>query len=259
MEMCVFGAGNMGGAVARGLLKHNVIDASDMAIVNPSNRADAIKADYPELTVAHQAGDLAVKARYIFIAVKPWILKSVIDEIREDFRDDQTVVSVVAGVSCSEIAEMLGKPEAKVIRLIPNTAISVGESMTFVAGSVSAYEETKEIASMMSVLGKSLIIEERLMGAATALASCGIAYAFRYIRAASEGGCELGFYADQAKDIVCQTLKGAIAMIEHNGSNPETEIDKVTTPGGLTIKGLNAMEKNGFSASVIEGLKASVK
>ncbi|MBQ5722120.1 MAG: pyrroline-5-carboxylate reductase, partial [Bacteroidaceae bacterium] len=97
------------------------------------------------------------------------------------------------------------------------------------------------------------------MNAGMALASCGIAYAMRYIRAATEGGVELGMYAHEAQQIVAQTLKGAVSLLEANHSHPEAEIDKVTTPGGITIKGLNAMERNGFSNSVIEGLKASKK
>jgi len=92
-----------------------------------------------------------------------------------------------------------------------------------------------------------------------ALASCGIAYVMRYIRAASEGGVELGMYASDAKKIVMQTMLGAVKLLESTGNHPEAEIDKVTTPGGITIRGLNAMEANGFTTAVIEGLKASVK
>jgi pyrroline-5-carboxylate reductase len=97
------------------------------------------------------------------------------------------------------------------------------------------------------------------MPAATSLASCGIAYAFRYIRAAMEGGVELGIRADEAKSIVMQTLRGAVDVLEASGAHPEAEIDRVTTPGGLTIRGLNAMEAAGFTHSVIEGLRASTK
>ena len=95
------------------------------------------------------------------------------------------------------------------------------------------------------------------MGAATALCSCGIAYAMRYVRAATEGGVELGIYPHKAKEYVLATLRGAVELLEATGNNPEVEIDKVTTPGGITIKGLNAMEAHGFTTAVIEGLKAS--
>ena len=110
---------------------------------------------------------------------------------------------------------------------------------------------------MFEELGKAEYINENLISAGTSLCSCGIAYAFRYIRAAMEGGVELGFPADQSKKLVIQTLRGAIDLLEENGSHPEIEIDKVTTAGGITIKGLNEMEHAGFSSSVIKGLKAS--
>ena len=131
--------------------------------------------------------------------------------------------------------------------------------MTFVSPNEAAKDTVGVINDLFATMGKSMIVEERLMGAGTSLASCGIAFAMRYIRAASEGGVELGFYANDAKEIVMQAMVGAVKLIEANNSNPETEIDKVTTPGGLTIKGLNAMEKYGFTTAVIEGLKASVK
>ena len=108
-------------------------------------------------------------------------------------------------------------------------------------------------------LGKALFVEERLLGMGTAMAGCGIAYAMRYVRAAMEGGVELGFKADLSRDIVLQTVKGAVALLEATGHHPEAEIDKVTTPGGLTIKGLNEMEHAGFTSAVVRGLKACCK
>ena len=131
--------------------------------------------------------------------------------------------------------------------------------MTFVASARASKEQDELILSLFNELGLAMKVEERLMGAGTALASCGIAYAMRYIRAATEGGVELGFYAKDAQQIVQQTLKGAVDLLVATGSNPEAEIDKVTTPGGITIKGLNEMEHAGFTSSVIRGLKASAK
>ena len=113
--------------------------------------------------------------------------------------------------------------------------------------------------AMFKEMGDAMLVEERLMDAGMALASCGIAYVMRYIRAATEGGVELGFYAKDAQRVIMQTMKGAVDLLEAGGLHPEMEIDKVTTPGGLTIRGLNAMEEAGFTQSVIKGLRASVK
>jgi pyrroline-5-carboxylate reductase len=110
---------------------------------------------------------------------------------------------------------------------------------------------------MFAELGKAFLVPESQLNAMMALSSCGIAFAFRYIRAAMEGGVEMGVYPHIAKEAVLQTLKGAVELIEANNSHPEVEIDKVTTPGGITIKGLNEMEAQGFTNAVIKGLKAS--
>ena len=115
------------------------------------------------------------------------------------------------------------------------------------------------VTDIFNRLGETLVVEERLLDAAMALGSCGTAYALRYVRAAMEAGVELGLYPDQAKKIVAQTVRGAAGLLLARGTHPEEEIDKVTTPGGFTIKGLNRMEACGFSNAVIEGLKASIK
>ena len=116
-----------------------------------------------------------------------------------------------------------------------------------------------QLLAVFKELGDAMLVEERLMNAGMALSSCGIAYVMRYVRAATEGGVELGFYAKDAQRIIMQTMKGAVELLAAGGAHPEAEIDKVTTPGGLTIRGLNAMEEAGFTTSVIKGLRASVK
>ncbi len=110
---------------------------------------------------------------------------------------------------------------------------------------------------MFDKMGKSVVIPEEMMAAATVLSSCGIAYALRYIRAAMQGGVEIGFSAEMARDITAQTVKGAAELILQGGNHPEIEIDRVTTPGGITIAGINEMEHKGFSSSLIHGIKAS--
>ena len=144
-----------------------------------------------------------------------------------------------------------------IFRVIPNIAIEVKSSMTFVSAYNASQEQIDLVMSIYNELGHALFIEERLMAAGTSLASSGIAFALRYVRAAVEGGIELGFYPREAQDIVINTIRGAITLLSENKSNPESEIDKVTTPGGTTIRGLNEMELSGFTSAVIRGLKAS--
>ena len=144
--------------------------------------------------------------------------------------------------------------------VIPNIAIAQLQSMTFIVPSVAVTQQhTEQVQALFDSMGKTIITDEQHLGAGTTLASCGIAYAMRYVRAASEGGVELGFKADDAKLIVMQTMKGAVELLEATGLHPEAAIDLVSTPGGVTIKGLNEMEHNGFTSSVIKGLKAGAK
>ena len=143
--------------------------------------------------------------------------------------------------------------------VIPNIAIAQLESMTFIAPVVADAQQIAKVKELFDTMGHTIITDEQHLGAGTTLASCGIAYAMRYIRAASEGGVELGFKADDAKQIVMQTMKGAVTLLEATGLHPEAAIDLVTTPGGVTIKGLNEMEHSGFTSSVIKGLKAGAK
>jgi pyrroline-5-carboxylate reductase len=131
--------------------------------------------------------------------------------------------------------------------------------MTFIVPVDTTEKETKIIKDIFDEMGDTLLTDEQHLASGTTLASCGIAYAMRYIRAAAEGGVELGFKADDAKKIVMQTMKGAVNLLQASGLHPEAAIDLVTTPGGLTIKGLNEMEQAGFTSSVIRGLKAGMK
>lgn len=163
---------------------------------------------------------------------------------------------MASGISLAQLAEWSasGKP---IFRVVPNTAIAVGESATYISALNTSEEQNSLILNIFKELGKAELIEEKLMSAAVSLTSCGIAFAFRYIRAAMEGGVEMGLYPNQAKEAVMQTLLGAVKLLEASGLHPEAEIDKVTTAGGITIKGLNEMEHAGFTSAVIKGLKAS--
>ena len=256
MKIAIIGAGNMGGATARGLAQSQHVNAKDIYVSNPSKgKLDAIKAEFPEINITQDNKECVRDADMVILAVKPWKVEDVSHEIANALKKEAILGSMAAGISTKQLETIFGGHPIFVI--IPNTAIAVRESMTFIACRNTTPEMDNEMLTIFRELGEAMIVEERLMGAGMALASCGIAYAMRYIRAATEGGVELGMYARDAQHIVEQTLKGAVALLQANGSHPEEEIDRVTTPGGITIRGLNAMEENGFTNSVIKGLKAS--
>lgn len=257
MKIAIIGAGNMGGATALGLAHSQHMDAKDITVSNPSRgKLDVIKAESPQINVTQDNIVCVSEADMVILAVKPWKIEDVAREIATHLKSGNVIIgSMAAGISTEKIENLFG--QHPIYLIIPNTAIAVRESMTFIAGKNTTSEQDAQVLSIFRNLGEAMMVEERLIGAGMALASCGIAYAMRYVRAATEGGVELGMYARDAQHIVEQTLKGAVALLQANSSHPEQEIDRVTTPGGITIRGLNAMEENGFTNSVIKGLKAS--
>lgn len=251
----------MGGAMLDGFLQSGKFQASDLSISNPHTERLASYAEQgvkvgSDNRVAAAWGDI------VFVVVKPWLVESVMEEIGDVLdAERQIVVVVAAGLKAEQLrswVEYKGKCPSTFFAL-PNTAIAVGASMTFITRVCGTDASEQLVKQAFDTAGDTLSVEARQFGAGMALASCGIAYAMRYVRAATEGGVELGFKADVAKDIVLQTIKGAALLLQKSGANPEAEIDKVTTPGGFTIRGLNAMEKAGFTNAVIEGLKKSVE
>ena len=261
MKIAIIGAGAMGGAMADGFIKSGAVKPADISVANPT----AQKLEHFALQGASVTTDnktAAEGADIVIIAVKPWLVEQVVNELKPVLNyTRQTIITVAAGISGSQFTAWLKKDDAvpQTFIVIPNTAITVLASMTFIVPVNATADTTAIVKALFDNVGQIMVTDERHLSAGMTLASCGIAYAMRYVRAAAEGGVELGFKADMAKDIVLQTMKGAVELLQANGNHPEAEIDKVCTPGGLTIRGLNEMEHAGFTSAVIRGLKAAAK
>lgn len=251
----------MGGAMADGFIKSGAVKPADISVANPT----AQKLEHFALQGASVTTDnktAAEGADIVVIAVKPWLVEQVVNELKPVLNyTRQTIITVAAGISGSQFTAWLKKDDTvpQTFIVIPNTAIAVLASMTFIVPVNATADTTAIVKALFDNVGQTMVTDERHLSAGMTLASCGIAYAMRYVRAAAEGGVELGFKADMAKDIVLQTMKGAVELLQANGNHPEAEIDKVCTPGGLTIRGLNEMEHAGFTSAVIRGLKAAAK
>lgn len=244
----------MGGALAKGLLINNSINPASITVSNPHIEKIAFLSE-KGVNITDSNIEALKDAHLLVVAVKPWKVEEVVKELLPHIDENVEISLIVAGVPGTDLMDMFGERSPRNICIsMPNTAMGCGKSMTFL---VKLKGDCKKSEELFSQVGAVKVIEERLLPAATALASCGIAYAMRYVRAATEGGVELGFRASEAQDIVAQTLAGAVTLLLKEGAHPEAEIDKVTTPGGITIRGLNAMEKAGFSSAVIQGLIAS--
>ena len=263
MKISIIGAGNMGGAIAAGLAKGTIVKSGQIiCTARTQTTLDKIKAIDPEIFVTTDNCNAVKYADVIILAVKPWLMENVIKDLRNHVDvSRQIFVSVAAGITLEQLSGWISPADPSavcVFRAIPNTAAAVLSSMTFIASANADKEQIKLVCDIFDEMGCTMHVEERLIPAGTALASCGIAFAMRYIRAASEGGVELGFRPEEARKIVEYTVKGAAELLLANNSHPEEEIDKVTTAGGITIKGLNEMEHEGFTSAVIKGLKACI-
>ncbi|MBQ9651872.1 MAG: pyrroline-5-carboxylate reductase [Prevotella sp.] len=264
MKIAMIGAGAMGGATVDGLIKGSFVNNADIIVSDPFPQERFAKAG---VCVTTDNSEAARKADIVCVCVKPWLVEEVLKGIRPSLREtsvrenrtaqdtsSKTLVVIAAGVSSDDIRQWLGDDCPALLLAIPNIAIAELQSMTFLVPVQAQPQHTERVKAMFDSMGKTIITDEKHLPSGTALASCGIAYALRYIRAAAEGGVELGFRADDATKIVAQTVKGAISLLETTGKHPEQLIDQVTTPGGVTIKGLNAMEEAGFTKAVIKGL-----
>lgn len=257
MKVAIIGAGNMGGAIAHGLANGHYIKAEEITVSNPSQpKLDQLKAEHPHIHITNSNKEAAEGADIVIIAVKPWKVEEVLKPLR--LRQPQILVSVAAGLTFENLAHFVD-PEMPIFRVIPNTAIAECASMTPIAARNASDEQIKMMIDLFNEMGLAILIEEKQFAAATALTSCGIAYVLKYVQAAMQAGVEMGIRPNDAMKMVAQTVEGAAQLLLKNEhTHPVLEIEKVTTPGGITIKGVNALEHEGFTSAVIKALKASV-
>jgi pyrroline-5-carboxylate reductase len=257
IKIAIIGGGNLGRAIAEGFLKSGEVKPENLTVTRRRTEfLEDFKVRGVQITRNNQ--EAALVADVIFLSVKPFQALDILREIKPVMNSGKVLVSMVAGVGLEQLQNEIGE-NIPVFRAMPNTAISLQESMTCISTNGHSGEKMELVLALFNKLGETAVIAEELMGAATVIAACGIAFALRYIRAAMQGGIEIGFNAEMAQFLTAQTVKGATRLVMETGHHPEQEIDKVTTPRGVTITGLNEMEHKGFSSSLIQGLIASYK
>ncbi|MGE5400665.1 MAG: pyrroline-5-carboxylate reductase [Ignavibacteriales bacterium] len=254
----ILGGGNIGMAIANGLLNSGISSPEKITITR--RKKDQTEA-YRKKGFATGDNLTAVRnSDIIIISVTPQQLNDLLNEIKGEIDEQKhIIISIVSGATIQEIRNKLDNKSVPVIRAMPNTAIAIGESMTCICTDETGRTGLDLTQDIFNSVGRTLIIDESLMIPATALCACGIAFFLRAIRAASQGGIEIGFHAEDALLMAAQTAKGAASLLVNMGSHPESEVDKVTTPQGCTISGLNQMEHHGFSSALIKGITTSAE
>lgn len=250
-KIAVIGGGNMGGALIEGLLKSGQYTAADITL---GERSAELRDKFAAMGMSVCADNVqaVTGADIVIVAVKPYIVGSVASEVKPVLKKGVLLVSIAAGVDIAALEDFFGS-DTPCFRVIPNIAAALCASMSFVSCSSRFEHQSAEVVGLFRAVGGAVLIDEKLLDAAMVSASCGLAYALRYIRASMEAGIEMGLRADMAREVVAQTVRGASELLLNGNVHPEQLIDQVTTPGGITIAGLNEMEHQGLTSSVIKG------
>ncbi len=257
MKIAIIGAGNMGGAIARGLARGAMVRTADICVANPSqDKLDRLKTEFPDISVTNDNRQAASGAGLLVLAVKPWLMPEVVREVAP--AEGQVLASVAAAVTFADMASFVDGRQLPMYRIVPNTAISERQGMTIVSAHGTTPEQDRFVLGLFSEMGLAMMLPENKISAATSLMSCGTAYAMKYIQAAMQAGIELGISPKDGMRMVAQTLKGAADIILNNDTHPAVEVDKVCTPGGYTIRGINSLEHDGFTSAVINAVKAAM-
>jgi len=254
MKVHIIGGGNLGVSIALGLSKFS---KSNQVTITRRNTSSILYLEELGVTVSTDNKHNIQEADIIILTIKPYQVSTVFAEILPVI-SNKVIASAVSGLSIETLQNKIGESNSA-IRIMPNIAAQFGASATCIAFNEKDKDKAQNVVALFQDLGTAPIIDEKLMDAATVLAASGTAFALRYIRASMQAGIEIGFDWQTALAISAQTVKGAAEMIMEENIHPEQLIDRVTTPQGCTIAGLNEMEMHGFSSSLIRGIKTSLK
>ncbi|MCL6267621.1 pyrroline-5-carboxylate reductase [Flagellimonas myxillae] len=254
MKIAIIGAGNLGLAIAKGILHSN--GATSMYLTKRNTSAIKEFEKYGNVVVTSDNHEAVKKSDILIFAVQPGHFANILDDVKDLLTENHVVISTITGFSISKIEEIVGADKF-IVRSMPNTAISVGNSMTCICSNEPGKKRIELTKGIFNRMGHTMEIPEDLMQAATVICASGIAFWMRLIRATTQGAIQLGFDAKEAQELAMHTCNGAASLLIDSGSHPEEEIDQVTTPRGCTIEGLNEMEHQGLSSSLIRGIVTS--
>lgn len=247
------GTGKMGGALASAVISKvggDKVMLADAQIEKAKAIADEYGCEFGS------SNDVVKNCKFAFLGVKPQVMGTVADSIKKDISSDTILVSMAAGISIERIENMFGK--RPVIRIMPNTPVSVGEGMIlYCANELVKEVDIAEFVEMLSLSGRLDALDEKLIDAASAVSGCGPAFVYLFIQAMADGGVKCGLPREKALAYAEQTVLGAATLALKSGEHPEKLKDDVCSPGGTTIEGVRAMEENGVRAAMINAVTAA--
>jgi len=255
-DICIIGGGNMGSAIATGIVTNGIAEAANVTVSDVSEAVLRPLKSKLKINTVTDNKEAATKANVLILAVKPAYLDGVLEEISGLVADDTLVVSIVAGRKISYLAEKLGEKQ-KIVRVMPNTPALVNAGMSALCPSKNVTaRELKSITEIFSGLGKAVVLEERMFDAVTAVSGSGPAYVYMFIQALADAGVREGLPRDVALELAAQTVLGSAKLVIETAKHPEQLKDEVCSPGGTTIEAVAALEEAGFRNAIMQAVKA---
>ena len=255
MKIAILGTGNLGKSIAKGLITNNAITSLYLT----KRKVDSLKKEfdgYKNVTLTSDNVEAVKNSDILIFAVQPAHLEGLLYVLKPYITEKHVLISTITGYDIAKIEGQIGEAHS-IIRAMPNTAIAVGKSMTCICSNGPGAKKIKLAEDIFNRVGHSIIVPENKMQAATVICASGVAFWLRLIRASTQAAVQLGFEAKEAQELAMHTCAGAADLLILGGSHPEEEIDRVTTPNGCTIEGLNAMEHSGMSSALVQGMVAS--
>ena len=260
-KIAIIGGGNMGVALAKGILQTKWAAPENIMIAEPlKEKIEHLKSLAKGIKASHSNVEAASWADVVVLSVKPQIMGHVVEEIKSSIKDSKLVISVAAGITTAYIEKRLGG-SVPVVRAMPNIAAVVRESATVICRGKFATE--KDLATARSIFEAVGVVveldEESLMDAVTGLSGTGPMYVFQILEGLSDAGVKVGLSRDMANTLAVQTLIGSSKLIQQTKEHPAKLKDLVTSPGGTAISALHSLEKNGLKALLIDAVEVAAK
>lgn len=254
MKLTVIGAGNMGGAIANGIVGSNTLSAGDVTVSNPFEEQLTAFAEKGMNTTLSNTQAVAA-ADVVILAVKPNIYPYVLKEISEMSQlDNKVFVTIAPGISIESVKQQLGF-DAKVIRVMPNTPAMVGEGMTVMCyTSPVSDEEFAAVRKLFDSIGETEVLDEKLLNAVVAVSGSSPAYVYMMIEAMADAAVYDGIPRNVAYKLAAQSVLGSAKMVLETGTHPGALKDAVCSPGGTTIRAVQVLEEEGFRSSIIKAM-----